>query len=1697
MKKSRIIKLLLVFMLSLSIIAGGTTHSSAEEAVLEPAIQVENKKLDKTLSTARANSQELNTPENLAKIKTAMKSGSITFRFKFNVVVDRDNTAVARVNGLLGASNNTTANQYAVLYVSRNVNGQETIGFEKRSAAGSAGVHAYNVALKPGTLNNTNWHTLTYTFKEIDNSKSKATVYLDGDVIDTADITYNFFNTIKNNLNSVTLGGVDIGTALKYDVDGSMDMVQIHNEVLEESQVKVLHQSTDVIELPEMTNLWQKGTLINSGEEGDDPNGVAVSMYRIPSIVKTDSGKLIAAADARKYHYNDWGDIATVVRTSDDDGKTWNENNVVIDMPTNSNFDKSRDFIEDGYYPNSRRTQSAVAIDPVLLHADGTTYLFVDICPESNGAIDATSTSAYEKIKGKWYLNLYDRQNNRYTVKENGVVYDGRGNRTDYVVQGYNAETLTSTSNGELLKKGVNVGNIYLNGSGTKSGELHVLKTGFVWMFTSTDDGETWDQPRDLTPYIKEDYMKFVGTGPGAGIKAKKADGSTRLIFPIYYTTNGVGTNLGSQSSANIYSDDGGKTWIRGESPNDGRIVNQGTDEERTITSQTLNSQKGDSAYELTESQILQLEDGRLVQFMRNTSYIDTKRDYGVVQYSISEDCGETWGQVYDTDIREPYCQLSAITVQADLDGKGSKEYIAISNASGDAYSTKTLSNSKKARRVGHIRLCEINGDKLAVKHDKTIDDGGFAYSSLVQIDEDHIGIVYEKENFIMRYMKINFDYLTDKKVNVFSPKIESIKIDSENKVVNVGDELKIKVSFDQAVFMINGTSRQLNLSIGGIPTTAEYVSGSGTNELIFKYIVKDTDQGEIAASIENDAIIETVYGEVFDKEKNNNKLYTIANIGYNPEDKSNDITVVNAGGSAATSSTKALNAKDNDPLSYWISNANGAYLVANLKGASVVDGIRYLPRQGNYDGRITNYTISVSSDNNTYRNVATGSWMASDGWKSVSFEPQENVQYVKITITGSAQAPTTATRLASIAEIRVTGTSTAVKDNLSADIVSRYSTVRLSWNDVASASQYVISVSDKEDGTYKVIKTISATDSNNEFIHECGYGKNNYYKIVAKNDDGILDEQILHDNQANLDALKGHSIISKTFEEGNQTFDGQRVENLQDNDINSANKSLQDLKSIKAGSIIVKFKRSPADSGDSAILGVNNAAADLRGNGTYSSLAILNNNTLKIVYAKAGSQAGFNDIPLSRDEWHTVVLSNDMNQYRLTIDGKEVKTVSNTGGFEIFSQLTSSVNSVTIGGQTGISNFKGEIEYVLVTNEILTSQEAMDLTAGYTLAVDKSELVEVINSTKTINLQEYTNATVNKYVRALEKANEINNQARPSQEEVNKAANDLRNAIDDLVRIEHENNTVYVTPVTIDDQVNKVVVGFANLVEAEKVLKKDSSALDVVRKSLNKGKYVEVVAESSIIPLSDLSLAAKSKLNEYLVDIEKDKNTEINQYFDISLVVYERDSQDASEKREIARIEETSLLLEFEMVLDEQLKDRGVSIYRLHDIDGDGLKDIDAIYTTTGNNKIVFENHLFSEFVMVVEKKESSDVKPEDPTDPDDDKKPVNPTDPDDDKKPVNPTDPDDDKKPVTPVDPDDDKKPVNPTNPDDDTSSSVLGDQIDTTQKNDKVNSSVLGDQVRTSDSTRSVEMLIGCMGIAAVIYFVVSKKKKEETR
>ena len=45
--------------------------------------------------------------------------------------------------------------------------------------------------------------------------------------------------------------------------------------------------------------------------------------YRIPAIVKTTKGTLLAFAEARKNGCGDAGDIDLVVKRSEDGGKTW------------------------------------------------------------------------------------------------------------------------------------------------------------------------------------------------------------------------------------------------------------------------------------------------------------------------------------------------------------------------------------------------------------------------------------------------------------------------------------------------------------------------------------------------------------------------------------------------------------------------------------------------------------------------------------------------------------------------------------------------------------------------------------------------------------------------------------------------------------------------------------------------------------------------------------------------------------------------------------------------------------------------------------------------------------------------------------------------------------------------------------------------------------------------------------------------------------------------------------------------------------------------------------------------------------------------------------------------------------------------------------------------------------------------------
>lgn len=466
-----------------------------------------------------------------------------------------------------------------------------------------------------------------------------------------------------------------------------------------------------------------------------------VPIWRIPSLLRTKDGVLIAAADKRWQHRGDWGDIDTAIRISHDDGKTWGNITTILDLPS-QNGDKSPihndapNFNPWAYRRNgtdSTYRNSSFLIDAQMVQdkRNGRIFLAVDMFPESTGLSGATDNgvtefgSGYVNIGGKSYLQLKNG-NTRYTLRENGEVFDQNNNKTDYKViingdpkQNYKDLGNVMNSQGELL------GNIYLKKEGKNAKvPFTAPHISYFWLTHSDDNGKTWSQPIDLTAQVKKDWMRFFGTGPGVGIQTQNGN----LLFPIYYINR-----QGKQSAALIISRDGGNTWDLGQSPNDNRPDLYGQN------SETLS--RSNAGYELTESQLVELDNGDLKLFMRNTS--------GRVMMSTSKDGGYTWTDTHKVEaLKHGYSQLSVIKYSKKINGK---EYIVFSGQSVEG------SGGDDKRRDGKLFLGEVQEDgRIIWKTDKlvrSIDSkgkangrlpNGYVYSSMAELGDGSIGLAYE-----------------------------------------------------------------------------------------------------------------------------------------------------------------------------------------------------------------------------------------------------------------------------------------------------------------------------------------------------------------------------------------------------------------------------------------------------------------------------------------------------------------------------------------------------------------------------------------------------------------------------------------------------------------------------------------------------------------------------------------------------------------------------------------------------------------------------------------------------------------------------------------------------------------------------------------------------------------------------------------
>lgn len=406
-------------------------------------------------------------------------------------------------------------------------------------------------------------------------------------------------------------------------------------------------------------------------ESNDSNGGVA---FRIPSIINA-NGTLVAVSD-RQSCGMDWGYIELAARRSEDGGKTWSNIESIAVPPARETRKNAQSFA------------SSFFINPCMTVAkNGDIVLITNFYPESKGInneklLDKKKVP-YTSVNGEFFPVIYDRDENFFSIRNNGVVFDKNGNETNYKVEGI----------GNLYRDAEYLGNIYLNGAMGKNelnakttfgAPLKAPKRSYVFMIKSSDNGKTWSNPKDITPMILDEKDgTFIGVSAGNGITMK----SGRIIIPLYTKKN----------SFSIYSDDNGETWHR-------------------TRTQKYNEVTGEWVPAATP-------DESIFAF-------GMQKKYGKTPLSISRNEGNNWVKLSPTDLYSPNCQKSIITLD---------EYILCSHPS----------EKKREKGIISIGKFRMKGNKAIgidwIGH-KKINDGFFAYSSLVKIDENNIGVLYESQ---------------------------------------------------------------------------------------------------------------------------------------------------------------------------------------------------------------------------------------------------------------------------------------------------------------------------------------------------------------------------------------------------------------------------------------------------------------------------------------------------------------------------------------------------------------------------------------------------------------------------------------------------------------------------------------------------------------------------------------------------------------------------------------------------------------------------------------------------------------------------------------------------------------------------------------------------------------------------------------
>jgi sialidase-1 len=322
-----------------------------------------------------------------------------------------------------------------------------------------------------------------------------------------------------------------------------------------------------------------------SGTDGYDT-------YRIPAIVVTEKGTIIAFCEGRKDTGGDSGNIDILLKRSFDNGKTWTRQQKIWDDSSNTCGNPC----------------------PIVDRQTGTIHLLMT-----------------------W---------NRGDDKEKDIINEAS------------------------------------------------IDSRRVFVCSSSDDGETWEVPWQITSDVKKFNWTWYATGPGAGIQIERGEHVGRLVAPCDHI-EAVSKDYYSHI---IYSDDNGQTWKLGGSTHEPKV---------------------------NECQVVEISQNRLMLNMRNYD-----RSIHTRQVSFSADGGLTWNkQKFDLNLIEPICQASFRAVLWNSDS--TREYLFFSNPADTA---------NRINMTLKVSLDEGNSWPIS----KVLHSGPSAYSDLAIIESDKVACLFE-----------------------------------------------------------------------------------------------------------------------------------------------------------------------------------------------------------------------------------------------------------------------------------------------------------------------------------------------------------------------------------------------------------------------------------------------------------------------------------------------------------------------------------------------------------------------------------------------------------------------------------------------------------------------------------------------------------------------------------------------------------------------------------------------------------------------------------------------------------------------------------------------------------------------------------------------------------------------------------------